>query len=103
MNTIFIDIDTQLDFLYPAGALYVPGAERLIPALTRLTQYAAQHGIPLVSTVDAHAEDDIEFRTWPKHCVAGGEIHISGFTYVPSARHVLSPSSSLTGTVAISV
>ena len=71
MNTIFVDVDTQLDFLYPAGALYVPGAERLIPALARLTQYAAQHAIPLISTVDAHTEDDVEFRSWPKHCVAG--------------------------------
>ena len=25
MNTVFIDVDTQLDFLYPAGALYAPG------------------------------------------------------------------------------
>ena len=71
MNTVFIDVDTQLDFLYPAGALYVPGAERLIPALAHLTRYAAAHRIPLVSTVDAHTEDDPEFRSWPKHCVAG--------------------------------
>lgn len=71
MNTVFIDIDTQLDFLFPAGALYAPGAERLVPALAHLTRYAAAHGIPIVSTVDAHTEDDPEFKTWPKHCVAG--------------------------------
>ena len=41
MNTVFFDVDTQLDFLYPAGALYVPGAETLLPALTRLTNFAA--------------------------------------------------------------
>jgi nicotinamidase/pyrazinamidase len=71
MSTVFLDIDTQLDFLYPAGALYVPGAEQLIPTLARLTNYAEAHGIPLVSTVDAHAENDREFQSWPKHCVAG--------------------------------
>jgi nicotinamidase/pyrazinamidase len=71
MSTVFIDVDTQLDFLYPAGALYVPGAERLIPTLARLTHYARHHRIPLLSTVDAHTEDDPEFRAWPKHCVAG--------------------------------
>jgi nicotinamidase/pyrazinamidase len=71
MSALFIDVDTQLDFLYPAGALYVPGAERLVPALARLTQFAAQHGIPVVSTADAHAENDVEFQSWPKHCVAG--------------------------------
>ena len=71
MSVLFIDIDTQLDFLCPAGALYVPGAECLIPTLAHLTRHAARHGIPLVSTVDAHTENDPEFRSWPKHCVAG--------------------------------
>ena len=71
MNTVFFDVDTQLDFLYPAGALYVPGAEALLPALTRLTAYAAAHGLPIVSTMDAHSGDDPEFRTWPHHCVIG--------------------------------
>jgi nicotinamidase/pyrazinamidase len=71
MSTIFIDIDTQLDFLYPAGALYVPGAGQLMPALAHLTRYAAQNRVPLVSTVDAHTENDPEFQVWPKHCVAG--------------------------------
>ena len=61
MKTIFFDIDTQLDFLYPAGALYVPGAERIVPAIARLNRYAAAHGIPVVSTTDAHAENDPEF------------------------------------------
>jgi len=71
MSTVFIDVDTQLDFLFPAGALYAPGAERLIPALAHLTRYASHHHIPLISTVDAHTENDPEFRIWPKHCVAG--------------------------------
>src|SRR5512132_921386 len=71
MKTVFFDIDTQLDFLYPAGALYVPGAEALVPALVRLNQYAVGKGIPLISTADAHTENDEEFRTWPHHCVAG--------------------------------
>ncbi len=71
MSALFIDVDTQLDFLYPAGALYVPGAELLIPTLAHLTRYAGQHGIPIVSTVDAHTENDPEFQSWPRHCVAG--------------------------------
>jgi nicotinamidase/pyrazinamidase len=70
-KTVFFDIDTQIDFVYPAGALYVPGAERILPAVARLNRFAAENGIPLVSTTDAHAEDDPEFRQWPPHCVAG--------------------------------
>jgi nicotinamidase/pyrazinamidase len=71
MRTVFFDIDTQIDFLFPAGALYVPGAERLMPVLERLNRYAAGHGLPLVSDMDAHTEDDWEFKVWPPHCIAG--------------------------------
>jgi nicotinamidase/pyrazinamidase len=71
MATVFFDIDTQIDFLYPAGALYVPGAERLVPSLGRLNRYAAALAIPVISTTDAHAEDDPEVRDWPPHCIAG--------------------------------
>ncbi|MBI1789182.1 MAG: isochorismatase family protein [Acidobacteria bacterium] len=67
MRTVFFDIDTQIDFLFPAGALYAPGAERLLPVLSRLNHLAPL----LVSSVDAHSEDDPEFRDWPPHCVAG--------------------------------
>ena len=35
MKTVFFDIDTQIDFLYPAGALYVPGAERILAGRRR--------------------------------------------------------------------
>ncbi len=71
MKTVFFDVDTQLDFLYPAGALYVPGAESIVPQVAALNRYAAEHGIHVVSTMDAHTENDPEFREWPPHCVAG--------------------------------
>ena len=71
MKTVFFDVDTQMDFLYPAGALYVPGGERLLPAIVRLNRYAVEHAVALISTADAHRENDEEFRTWPSHCVAG--------------------------------
>ncbi len=67
MKTVFFDIDTQIDFLYPAGALYVPGAEAILPTIARLNQ-AAQ---VVVSSTCAHAENDAEFRDWPPHCVVG--------------------------------
>ena len=38
MSAVFFDVDSQLDFLYPAGALYVPGAERIVPAIARSCQ-----------------------------------------------------------------
>lgn len=71
MKTVFIDIDTQLDFVYPAGALYVPGAEHLVPTWAKLLHHAAANGIPLISTLDSHLENDPEFLHWPHHCVEG--------------------------------
>ena len=69
--TVFFDIDTQRDFLEPSGALYVPGAEWIVDCLATLNRFAALRGIPVVSTMDAHAPDDPEFANWPAHCVAG--------------------------------
>jgi nicotinamidase/pyrazinamidase len=71
MKTVFFDVDTQLDFLYPAGALYVPGAERIVDNIARLNRYAAANRIPVISDMDAHSENDAEFHDWPAHCVAG--------------------------------
>ena len=67
MKTVFFDIDSQIDFMYPAGALYVTGAERIVPVIAELNRRA-----PLViSTMDAHSEDDPEFQIYPHHCVVG--------------------------------
>jgi nicotinamidase/pyrazinamidase len=69
VRTVFFDVDTQIDFMFPAGALYVPGAETIVARVAALNHFAAAHGIPVISTMDAHSEDDPEFRTWPHHCV----------------------------------
>lgn len=71
MKTVFVDVDTQWDFLSPSGALSVPGAARLVPLIVELNRFAAAQGFPVVSTTDAHGENDPEFRQWPAHCVAG--------------------------------
>ena len=71
MTTVFIDVDSQLDFLFPSGALYVPGAERILGAIARLNRFAAAQGLSVISTTDAHTENDPEFAQWPHHCVAG--------------------------------
>lgn len=71
MKTVFFDVDTQLDFLFPAGALYVPGAEQIAPALAALTNFAQEQEIPIVSSMDTHLENDLEFKQWTPHCVRG--------------------------------
>jgi nicotinamidase/pyrazinamidase len=62
VRTVFFDIDTQNDFVLPAGALYVPGAEHVLPVIARLNRHAAAQGIP---EFGPHAE------RWPAHCIAG--------------------------------
>src|SRR5438552_9527154 len=67
MKTVFFDIDTQIDFVCPAGALYVPGAEKILPVIAQLNRKAPV----LISTMDAHSENDPEFQIYPHHCVVG--------------------------------
>src|ERR1700691_1029524 len=67
MKTVFFDIDTQIDFVYPAGALYAPGAEHILPIVAELNRHAPV----VISTMDAHSEDDTEFQIYPHHCVVG--------------------------------
>jgi nicotinamidase/pyrazinamidase len=70
-NLVFWEVDTQADFMLPGGKLYVPGAERLLPNIRKLTN-AARHGLVfLVSHGCYHAKDDPEFKTFPPHCIKG--------------------------------
>jgi nicotinamidase/pyrazinamidase len=70
-DVIFWDVDTQRDFMLAGGKLYVPGAEKIIPNLRRLTNAAREGAVLLVSSACAHTPDDEEFREWPPHCVKG--------------------------------
>lgn len=68
---LFWDVDTQMDFVFPGGKLYVPGAEKIVANLKGLTEVAASQGIPIVATTDAHSPSDPEFAQYPPHCLAG--------------------------------
>ena len=70
-DTVFVDVDTQVDFVEPSGALYVPTAETLKPAFLRLLDAARRHGRPVVASADAHPKGDPEFAVFPPHCLAG--------------------------------
>jgi len=68
---IFWEVDTQKDFMEPGGKLYVPGAEKLLPNIRRLTDAAREKKTFLVSHGCFHAPDDPEFKVFPPHCVKG--------------------------------
>ena len=70
-KTVFVDIDTQFDFMNPRGNLYVPDAEDIIDNIKKLFDYAKEHKIKILSSTDAHMVDDPEFNLFPAHCVKG--------------------------------
>lgn len=78
---IFWEVDVQRDFVLPGGNLYVPGAEKLLPNIRRLTDAARQGKVFLVSHGDFHPPNDPEFKVFPPHCVKG----TAGSDLVPEA------------------
>ncbi len=72
-NIFFVDVDTQRDFMLSTGSLYVPGAERIIPKLRRLFDFARKNEITILSSMDAHSPEDPEFQKFPPHCIRGSE------------------------------
>jgi len=72
-KVLFIDIDTQNDFMFKEGKLYVPDAENIIENLKKLTEFAYRNNIPIFSSVDSHRQDDPEFKQFPPHCIKGTE------------------------------
>ena len=80
-NLVFWEVDAQADFMLPGGKLYVPGAEKLLPNIRRLTDAARQGHVFLVSHGCYHTKDDPEFAIFPPHCVKG----TPGANLVPEA------------------
>lgn len=78
---VFWEVDVQRDFVLPGGNLYVPGAEKLLPNIKRLTDAARQGKVLLVSSGDFHPTNDPEFKIFPPHCVKG----TTGADLVPEA------------------
>jgi nicotinamidase/pyrazinamidase len=81
-TVIFWDVDTQADFMLPGGKLYVPGAEKLIPKMRRLTDAARQGRVFMIGDACVHTPDDPEFTRFPSHCIQG----TPGSEIIPETR-----------------
>jgi len=68
---LFWDVDTQIDFLSPGGRLYFAGSERIAPNLRRLTAWAGEQHVLVISTACAHRPGDPELEIYGEHCMAG--------------------------------
>src|SRR6202163_2919707 len=78
---ILWEVDVQADFMLPGGKLYVPGAEKILPNICKLTDAARRGEVFLVSHGCFHPADDPEFKQFPPHCVKG----TAGSEFVPEA------------------
>jgi nicotinamidase/pyrazinamidase len=78
---IFWEVDVQTDFMLPGAKLYVPGAEKLLPNIRKLTNAARRGEVFLVSHGCFHTANDPEFKQFPPHCVKG----TPGADFVPEA------------------
>jgi nicotinamidase/pyrazinamidase len=78
---VFWEVDVQADFMLPGGKLYVPGAEKLLPNIRKLTDAALRDEVFLVSHGCFHTIDDPEFQQFPPHCLKG----TPGAEFVPEA------------------
>lgn len=106
-HRIYVDVDTQVDFCEPKGALFVQGAPAVMDNVRALVRAAAKQGELVVGSVDSHAFDAWEFNTnvtdgkpgpFPPHCVKGtpGWLKVAGTTsenayFVPNVKHEFHP------------
>jgi nicotinamidase/pyrazinamidase len=68
---VFVDVDTQRDFLEPGGTLFLGGSGRIRGNLGRLTRLASEHCIPVLATACAHTDDEEDPEPFPPHCLVG--------------------------------
>lgn len=83
-DVIFFDVDTQYDFMHKDGRLYVPGAEKIIQNLKKITRLARKKNISVIASADSHKMSDLEIasKTFPPHCIAGSD----GQKKIPETR-----------------
>ncbi|MGA8833433.1 MAG: cysteine hydrolase family protein [Desulfomonilaceae bacterium] len=73
---VFLDVDTQRDFIIPDGCLSIKGADSITPNLAKLSRYSSEKQVVWLSTMDSHVLDDTEISsepdfktTFPPHCM----------------------------------
>ena len=79
-KAVFVNVDTQVDFMDKEGKLPIPNTDSIRPNLSKLTEFAKQKNIKVVNTMDWHFNDSKELsdnpdfvETFPQHCMANTE------------------------------
>ncbi len=70
MKTTIVVIDILNDFV--TGVFRNERAEKIIPTIKQLLNFARDNGVPVIYVNDAHLPNvDVEFDVWPPHALAG--------------------------------
>lgn len=71
-SAALVVVDMLNDFINENGALYCgPDAQEIVAFVQERLAFHRKAGNLVIFLADAHAEDDLEFEKFPKHCVAG--------------------------------
>lgn len=87
---IAVIVDAQVDFMDPNGALFVPGADKVVPVIDEyLSSLTLENGyMGVVFTADTHDEktypDSDEAKEFPPHCYQGTD----GFAFAVKPQNV---------------
>jgi len=86
---VYVDVNTQNDFLGERAACPVLNREALLPALRRTVAWAKRNHVPVISSLDCHRRGELRNARLPQHCIDGtyGQDKID-FTLCGSFIHV---------------
>lgn len=99
---LLIVVDMLNDFCKEGGALYFPQSRGIIDSIKfRISQFRLK-AQPIIWLADNHAENDLEFKRFPKHAVAlthGAEIieELNALTFINAGKDILIPKTRYSG------
>lgn len=67
-DRVLIDLNTQCDFLLPAGALPVANRGELLPRIRDLMNWVRLQQLPVISSLEANRPGEVH-RGFPPHCI----------------------------------
>jgi nicotinamidase-related amidase len=73
MGKAILIVDMLNDFILPGATLEVPETRKIIPNIKKEIKEARKNKDYIIYVCDSHAEDDKEFKIWPKHAIRGTE------------------------------
>lgn len=68
---VYVDVNTQNDFLGDQAVCPVMNREALVPALRRTVAWAKRNQVPVISSLDCHRRGELRNIRLPQHCIDG--------------------------------